>query len=140
MIILFATFCYAISVNTIKRFLLELNALEITAFGLLTVGLPSFIYFLSSSIPERIVENPALYSGVFYTAVLAIVSTSFALVLFNNLIRFSTALFASSVTYLIPLVAILWGIVDGEKLTIIQLGGTILLLSGVILIYKKSNT
>lgn len=138
-LILIATLCYAISVNTIKRYLLNLKAIEITAFGLVTVGIPATIYLIFSSIPERIVDNPDLYTGVFYTAILAVMSTSFALILFNYLIKMSTALFASSVTYLIPLVAVLWGIIDGENLTLIQLGGTILLLFGVILIYRKSK-
>lgn len=139
-LILVATLCYAISVNTIKRYLLDLKAIEITSFGLLTVGIPATIYLLSSSIPGRIIDNPELYIGVFYTAVLAILSTSFALILFNYLIKMSSALFASSVTYLMPLVAILWGTFDGEKLSLIQIGGSGLLLLGVILIYKKSST
>lgn len=138
-LILLATLCYAISVNTIKRFLLDLKAIEITAFGLVTVGIPSTIYLLFSGIPERIVDNPDLYNGFFYTAVLAVMSTSFALILFNYLIKMSTALFASSVTYLIPLVAVLWGFMDGEKLTILQFGGAGLLLFGVILIYKQTS-
>lgn len=137
-LILIATMCYAISVNTIKRYLLDLRAIEITAFGILIVGIPATIYLLFSDIPERIIENPYLWEGVFYTAVLAIGATSIALVLFNYLIKMSTALFASSVTYIIPLVAVYWGILDGEKLTPIQFGGGFILLIGVVLIYKKT--
>lgn len=137
-LILIATFCYAVSVNTIKRFLLDLKAIEITALGLLTVGVPASIYLMVSSIPQRINDNPELIDGVIYTAILAIASTSIALILFNYLIKMSTALFASSVTYFIPLVAVLWGLYIGESLVFMQIVGGFVLFIGVYLVYKKT--
>lgn len=136
MLIVFATFCYAISVNTIKRFLQDVRAIEVTAFGIFIAGTPAIIYLSFSSIPVRIIENPYLYEGVMYTAILALASTSFALILFNRLIKTSTALFASSVTYLIPLVAVIWGLAVGETLSFIQLIGGFVILIGVFLVKK----
>jgi drug/metabolite transporter (DMT)-like permease len=136
--ILLATFFYGVSVNTVKNYLIDhLRAIEITAFALLTVGTPALCYFLFSSIPQRIMASPELMEGVKYTAILALASTSFALILYNYLIKMSTALFASSVTYLIPLVAVMWGFLDGERLTFLQLVGGFILLIGVVLIYKR---
>jgi len=136
-LIIIATLCYAISVNTIKRYLSDLPAIEITSFGLVIVGVPALIYTSFSSIPQRIIENPYLMEGIMYTAILALASTSLALILFNHLIKISTALFASSVTYLIPLVAVIWGILDGEKLVFLQLIGGFILIIGVYFVYKK---
>lgn len=138
-LIVIATLCYAISVNTIKQFLPELSAIEITAFGIFIVGLPALIYMLFSPIPERIIGNPELYKGVYYTAILAIASTSLALILFNWLIKMATALFASSVTYLIPLVAVIWGFLDGERMVFLQFVGGFILIIGVYLVYKKED-
>jgi len=139
-LILIATFCYAISTNTIKRYLKAIKAIEITAFGLFTIGFPAAIYLAFSSIPARVMENPDLIDGVIYTLILAIASTSFALILYNYLIKMATALFASSVTYLIPFVAVIWGWIDGERLSLLQLSGGVVLLIGVGLIYRKENS
>ena len=135
-LIVSATFCYAVSLNTIKKYLQDLRAIEITAFGLFIVGIPALIYTSFSTIPLRIIENPYLYEGLFYTAILALASTTFALILFNRLIKMSTALFASSVTYIIPLVAVLWGLLIGETLSFIQLLGGFVILIGVFLVKK----
>lgn len=138
-LILFATLCYSISTNTIKKYLHDIKSIEITAFALSIVGIPAAIYLAFSTIPDRIVANPVLLDGVLYTLILALASTSFALILYNYLIKMATALFASSVTYLIPLVALLWGWIDGERLTMLQFFGGFVLLIGVVLIYKKEK-
>lgn len=136
--IILATLFYAISVNTVKRYLTDLRSIDITSFAIFTVGLPSLIYLLFSTIPVRIIEYPELKTGLMYTAILALASTAFALILYNWLIKMSTALFASSVTYLIPLVAVMWGVLDGETLAFLQLIGGLILLIGVYLVYKKN--
>jgi drug/metabolite transporter (DMT)-like permease len=135
--IILATLFYAISVNTVKRYLTDLRSIDITSFAIFTVGLPSLIYLLFSTIPVRIIEYPELKTGLMYTAILALASTAFALILYNWLIKMSTALFASSVTYLIPLVAVMWGVLDGEILAFLQLIGGFILLIGVYLVYKR---
>jgi drug/metabolite transporter (DMT)-like permease len=135
--IIIATLFYSISVSTVKRYLQDLRSIEITAFAIFIVGMPSLIYFLFSPIPQRISENPELLSGLMYTAILSLASTAFALILYNYLIKVSTALFASSVTYLIPLVAIMWGVMDGETLAILQMIGGLILFFGVYLVYKR---
>lgn len=135
--IIIATLFYSISVSTVKRYLQDLRSIEITAFAIFIVGLPSLIYFLFSPIPQRISDNPELLNGLMYTAILSLASTAFALILYNWLIKMSTALFASSVTYLIPLVAIMWGVLDGETLAMTQVIGGLILFFGVYLVYKR---
>lgn len=132
-----ATLCYAISLNTIKRYLSDINALQITAAALTIVGMPSLFYLVLSDIPAKIIAEPALQYAFGYTAVLAIFGTAIALVFFNWLVKMSTALFASSVTYFIPIVAVLWGWIDHESVSAIQIFGGAVILYGVYLVYKK---
>lgn len=136
-LITLATLCYAISLNTIKRYLTDINALQITAAALTIVGIPSLVYLLMSDIPAKIISDPALQQAFYYTTILAVFGTAIALVFFNWLVKISTALFASSVTYFIPVVAILWGWIDNESISAIQFLGGGVILYGVYLVYKK---
>jgi drug/metabolite transporter (DMT)-like permease len=72
-------------------------------------------------------------------AALGILGTAFAMLLMNSLIRYSSAIFSSSVTYIIPIFAILWGILDHEKITLVNLLCMLLILAGVYLINKKKR-
>ena len=72
-----------------------------------------------------------------YIAILSVVGTGIAKVLFNKLVQISTPVFSSSVTYLIPIVAIMWGIIDGEKLSIIQFFAGVIILIGVYWVNKE---
>ena len=132
-----ATFCYGISLNTIKKYLTGISALQITAAALTIVGLPSFIYLLISDIPTKIIANTQLQEAFYYTAILAVFGTAIALLFFNWLIKVSSALFASSVTYFIPMVAVLWGWIDHESVSALQIFGGAVILYGVYLVYKK---
>jgi drug/metabolite transporter (DMT)-like permease len=63
-----------------------------------------------------------------------------AAIIFNRLLRRSSAIFTSSITYLIPIVAIFWGLFDGEIITFYHVLGFVIILSGVYLVNKKSPT
>ena len=138
-LVILATVMYAISINVIKKYLQDLDALSISSLAFLVIGPVSAVYifntdFLALSVTEKGVE------ALLYIALLAVVGTSLAVVIFNQLISRSSAIFASSVTYLIPIIAILWGVFDGEKVTIIHLLSVVIILSGVYLVNKKSPT
>jgi drug/metabolite transporter (DMT)-like permease len=72
-----------------------------------------------------------------YLVVLSIVGTGVAKVVFNKLVQLSTPVFATSVTYTIPIVALFWGMLDGERFTAFQAGATAFILLGVLLINRK---
>jgi drug/metabolite transporter (DMT)-like permease len=72
-----------------------------------------------------------------YLVVLGLMSTSLATILFNLLIKISTPLFASSTTYLIPIVAVIWGLLDGEVLAMGHFIGMAAIIGGVYLANKK---
>ena len=113
--VIVATICYAFSVNWIKVFLKELDSFTITVLTFFYIGIPLFIYVLFfSGIPQKIYGEPEAIKGLGYLSVLSVVGTGIALIAFNKLIKLSTPLFASSVTYMIPVIAIAWGIIDVE--------------------------
>lgn len=137
MLILVATMCYAISLNTIKQFLKAESAVAITSLALLLVSPIGLIILLSTDFIPRLSGNEFALQGLGSIALLAIVGTALALILFNQLVKDTNTIFASSVTYLIPLVAIGWGIIDGERVTFSQIGFALIMLCGVILINRK---
>jgi len=136
--ILIATIFYATAVNIIKTFLVELDAISITAFSFLIIGLPVSIYLLFfTNFLYDMSHTEGAWAGLGYISILAVVGTALALVFFNKLIKMTSALFASSVTYMIPIVAIFWGILDGEQFEwnfIIWIG---MILGGVYLVNTK---
>ena len=135
-LIVLATIFYAFSVNEIKQNLSELDGVSITAFAFLFIG-PFAGIFLISSDYSAALNTPDYLQNFIYIILLAIFSSVVATILFNYLIKHTTALFASSVTYLIPIAAILWGILDGEQISFYHLLSIGIILAGVGLVNKK---
>ena len=131
--IITATFLYGLSLNTIKYKLQEFSAAEITSLGFLLVFLPSlfgFFYFNTASVFS---EKSEAMNGFSAIAILAIVGTALAVFLFNGIIRVSSALFASGVTYFIPIVAVIIGFYYGETISNWQILAMLIVLIGVVL-------
>lgn len=135
--IIFATFLYGISLNTIKHRLSHLKSLEITslAFGILL--LPGIVASIFSGSFEVMESNPHALEGLGYIAILSIVGTALALLIFNRVIGMTSTLFASSVTYLIPIVAVFIGMLYGERINMMQVGAMLVVLFGVFLANSK---
>ena len=129
--ILMATLCYAISVNTIKYTLQHLSGLEITALSFMLTLIPSIFINLSTGTLETIQTNEYACQGLGYIILLSVIGTAIAVVLFNILISNSSVLFASSVTYLIPIVAVLIGFAFKETINIYQIVSMLIILSGI---------
>ena len=138
-LVILSALCYAISMNTIKSYLQEVPTLAIAGLALLFAAVPSTAYLLLSDFPTRLLNEPIVQSAMIYTVLLAVLGTAFALILFNELLRTTTAVFSSSVTYLLPIVAIIWGVWDGEHVSTIQLVSTAIVLGGVVLVSKKGE-
>lgn len=120
---------YAFNVNIIKKHLHELDGLTITTGHFLLVIIPVIMILGYTGFFTEFELNIETKSALLYIIILSVLGTAMAKVIFNDLVHISSPIFASSVTYLIPIVAVIWGIIDGEKLGVIQLlaGGIILL-------------
>lgn len=137
-LLVLASICYALNVNIIKHYLSDLKPLTITTGNFVVILIPAFIVLIFSGFFEA-VKEPEIQEVIIYIAILGIVGTALANILFFKLIQLSSPVFASSVTYLIPVVAFMWGLVDNESITIIQGFGAAIVLVGVYLSAKKNT-
>ena len=129
--VVIATFCYGVSLNVIKNTLSDLKSFEITSLSFLIVFLPSLIIGSDTGVVQTIQENNFAFQGLIYISILSVVGTALALIIFNKLVAISTVVFTSSVTYLIPVVAMLIGIYFGEVITVWQIASMFVILFGV---------
>ncbi len=132
-----ATICYAISLNTIKNYLGELNPIHITGLAFFFVGPPTLIHLFSTDFLEIMNTQEKAWNALGYIFILAVIGTSMAVAIFNKLVARTTAIFASSVTYLIPIFAIMWGVIDGEQIALQHILGTAIIFAGIYLVNKQ---
>nr|WP_317195634.1 DMT family transporter [Pontibacter aydingkolensis] len=134
--IVVATVCYGGSVNIIKHRLQGMKPLGMSSMALLTVAPFAIAYLFTTDVVGKLQHTPGAWEALMYIALLAIFSTAVGLVLFNKLIHISTTLFASSSTYLIPIVALMWGVLDGEAIQLWHYLGMIVILVGVFIVNR----
>lgn len=136
LLIVIASIGYAFNVNILKKHLDNVNALTLTTANFVLLLIPALIILWKTSFFELEMTG-TLKTSLIYVGILAVFGTALAKTLFNKLVQISSPIFSSSVTYLIPLVAIFWGVIDGEKLYFSQLiAGTIILI-GIYLTNKS---
>jgi drug/metabolite transporter (DMT)-like permease len=135
--IVVATIGYGLSVNVIKHRLHAMTPMAVTSLLLLLIGGPALAYLLlGTGFVHKLATVPGAWTAFGYIALLATMSTAVATVLFNMLIQRSTTLFASSSTYLIPIVALAWGALDGEAFNLWHAFGMGIILLGVFIIHR----
>ena len=135
-LVLIASMCYATNVNLIKRYLSDLKPLTITTGNFLVMLLPALGILFFTDFTTKM-HLTSVKEAMIYIAILGIIGTGIANVLFYKLIQISSPVFATSVTYLIPVVAFFWGLLDNEMLTPVQFVGAFVVLVGVYLSSKK---
>jgi drug/metabolite transporter (DMT)-like permease len=131
-----ATLCYAISVNVIKYKLTQYKSIEIASIAFGTTLLPSIILLYLSGAIGFLQHTPKAWEGLGFIAILSIVGTVIALFYFNKLIAISSTIFASSVTYIIPIVALFFGLYDGETINYTQVVAMFVILGGVFMVNR----
>ena len=136
-LIIIATLGYALNVNIIKKHLYDISALAVTTGNFLFIFGPALLVLYLSGFFDTILDSREMQISLGYVAILSLVGTAFAKVIFNKLIQIATPVFASSVTYTMPIVAVMWGIVDGEAFSLLQALAAILILLGVFLANKN---
>ncbi|MGV6829105.1 MAG: DMT family transporter [Flavobacteriales bacterium] len=138
-LVIIASIMYALNVNIIKKHLQDVSSLTIVIGNFAFIMIPAFVVlFYSGFFSSEVLQSPNLYNALFYIFILSLFGTAFAKVIFNNLVQISTPVFASSVTYLMPIVAILWGLLDKEDYSIWQGLAAGIILLGVYLANKKN--
>ncbi|SHI37546.1 DMT family transporter [Pseudozobellia thermophila] len=128
---------YALNINIVKKHLAHLSPLSVTTGSFAVAFLPALVLVGLSGFPNKLGQGVEMHGSLGYLLVLALVGTSIANILFNRLIHLASPVFAASVTYTIPLVAILWAVLDGETVNLYQLAGGAIILFGVWLVNKR---
>ena len=139
-LVIIATIMYALSVNIIKRHLQNVPAITIAVGNFAAIMFPAIIVLIFSGFfTSEVIQAPELPMSLFYIILLSLFGTAIAKVFFNKLVQISTPVFASSVTYLMPVVAVIWGLLDGEGFGLWQVVATLIILLGVYLANAKSK-
>jgi len=136
-LIIIASVGYAFNVNIVKKYLHDISALSIVAGNFLLMVIPALLVLSMTDFFSTFEMNQTNINSLGYVTILSIIGTGLAKVLYNKMVHLATPIFASSVTYLIPIVAVFWGILDGEKLSFTELLAAFIILFGVYLVNKK---
>jgi len=133
-LIVLATAFYGLSVNVVPHGLSHMKPLQITSISLLFIGIPCIIFTLLNGATDVVSQNPNGLDSLLFITILAVGGTVVANSLYFWLTQRTNAVFASSVTFLMPLVAIAWGLGDGEVLSFWYFLAAGVMLSGIYLI------
>lgn len=137
-LIIIASLFYGIQVNIIKYLLSHIPSINLVAIQFFIIGIPAIIIlFFFTDFTEIASFDPLFLEGLFYVGILSLVATALALILFYRLVKLVDPVFSSSVTYFIPAIATLWGILDGEKIGSTYFIFVTIILLGVFLINNK---
>ena len=138
-LVVIASIGYALNVNIVKKHLSDISALSIVTGNFLLLVIPASIVLFFSGFFTSFGFTETKISALGYITILAVLGTGIAKVFYNKMVHLASPVFASSVTYLIPIIAVFWGVLDGEKLSLIQLVAGFIILLGVYLVNKKNN-
>ncbi len=140
LLVILAALCYAINVNVIKYKLEGISSLGIALGNFLSIVFPAIYFLIVSNFPwKEVMQGTSVSLSLGYIFILAFFGTAMAKVMFNELVAISSPVFSVSITYLLPIVAIAWGVLDGEVFTILQWAGCAFILLGVYLVTDKKR-
>jgi drug/metabolite transporter (DMT)-like permease len=139
-LVILAALLYAGNANIIKSKLQEVSPMAIAVGNFTVMLVPAgLLLVFSGALSDNVTEGEFFLNSLGYVFVLSLLGTCVAKVMFNKLIQISSPVFSVSVTYLIPVVGIIWGLLDGERFTLWQVAASGVILLGVYLVNKKKK-
>jgi drug/metabolite transporter (DMT)-like permease len=138
LIILAATFFYGINTNVLKSSFKDLDGISISALSFMLIGPFAMTYFFSSDL-NTAYQNPHFWTSTLSLATLSFFGSFLAVIIFNTFIQYTSAILAASVTYVIPVFALFWGILDNETITIVQIISALIVFIGISFVNKKEK-
>lgn len=140
LLVIIAGVMYALNVNIIKRYMQDISAIAIATGNFIFLIPPALILLVYSDFfNQEVLRSQEVQLSLGYIVILALFGTAMAKVMFNKLVQISNPVFASSVTYLMPIVSVMWGVLDEEKFTKWQLLASLIIILGVYLVNKKAK-
>lgn len=140
LIIVTATALYAMNGLIVSNRLSSIPSLKLSSVVFTIWFGPSLLILYASGFFQVFEGTPEQWHGLASVAILGLVGTALAMILFYRLLQMTSAIFTSTVTYLIPVVAVMWGVQDGEQVGWTYLAGGVLILLGVYLIQRQPKT
>ncbi|WP_341215642.1 EamA family transporter [uncultured Wocania sp.] len=138
--VILSTVMYAFNVNIIKKYLQHVKPLTIATGNFVAIFIPGVVVLLFTDFFSKTTfNNPEFKMAMVYITLLSLFGTAMAKILFNKLVHLSTPVFASSVTYVMPVVALMWGFIDGEGFSFLQGIASLIILLGVYLSHKRKG-
>jgi len=138
-LVLVATFFYGLNVNLVGKFLKNIRSIDIVSVAFAFLIIPSTLILYITGYFSMSFNNPHFQQATIASIILGVVGTSIASILFYMLIKRSTIIFASMVTYGIPVIAVAWGVYFGESISILQIGSLLIILAGVYIVNKPQQ-
>ena len=138
-LVLAATFFYGLNVNVVGKFLKNIRSIDIVSVAFAFLIIPSAVILYLTGYFSISFNSPGFREASLAGIVLGVVGTSIASILFYMLIKRSTIIFASMVTYGIPVIAVAWGVYYGESISILQIGSLFIILAGVYIVNKPQQ-
>ncbi len=139
LLIILATACYGLAGLIIKERLQHIASLPLSGAVFSVWMIPSFLILIFSGFFTDFKATSQNLESLGFLSILTVVGTAVAMILYYKLIQNTTPVFASTVTYLLPLVAVVWGLLDGEKFSLWYVIGGLLILWGIYLIREKKK-
>ncbi len=134
--VVIATICYALQMNFIKTYMTKYDPVTIASLAFIFIGVPSLVFLFATDFIYRMEHVAGSWESLGFIALLGVFGTAVAIIGNFWLIKKSSALFASSVTYLMPIVSIIWGVLDGEPFLISYFIWIAAILTGVYMANK----
>lgn len=140
LMIMCASMCYAVNIYFLKEKLSDVSPMAMTLGNFIAILPPAIVLlFFSDFFSMQKFQRQEVLTSLGYIAALAFFGTAIAKVMFNRFVKMASAVFVSSVTYTLPIVALFWGTLDGEQINVIQLISTAIILLGVSLAHKPAK-
>lgn len=138
--VVLGTLCYGMSGNLVKHYFQNVDSIIISATSFFLIGPPAIAYLMYSGAVTNITWTHDQMYSLGAVLLLSLVGTVLSTIVFYKLIQDTNAVFGSSVAYIMPLVAMGWGFLDGETLGLVVILSMILILVGVYLIKKQGTS
>ena len=136
--VVLATICYGFNVNMVHKHLHHIGSLQIASLALTLNAIPALIVLFFTGYFSLPLQDAGILYSTGHAAMLGILGTAIASVIFYMLIKRAGAVFSSMVTYGIPIIANIWGVIYGEEVGWKQFGCLALILAGVYIANRKS--
>ncbi len=136
-LVLAATVCYGTNAHVISRYLKELSSIDIASVAFSVFIVPCVSILLSTGFFDLPLLQDEILVSAGASFILGAFGTALASVWFYTLVKIAGAVFASLVTYGIPFIAVLWGFIFGENITVLEIGCLFIILAGVYIVNRK---